>query len=174
MKKILVVLIVLASVWSSCGLMKPQIVYVNKDSLVTITNTVIKDSIITIPGDTIRLQIPCDKDTVYIVRGKSSNSTVQVSKGVVTVQNSCDEKDLIITKLKDQISHYEISVSDSSKTEIKIVKHVPVMYKVFTYGFWILATAIAAILLTNNNIWLLVVTGLAQLAKSFGKKKNKQ
>ncbi len=173
MKKIAVVLLA-AALLMSCGFMKPQVVYVTKDSLVTVTNTVIKDSIINIPGDTIRLQIPCDKDTVYIVRGKSSNSTVQVSKGVVTVQNSCDEKDIIITKLKDQVSRYESSVSDSSKTEIKIVKHVPTIYKVFTYGFWILAAAIAAILATNQNIWVLVVTGVAQLAKSFGKKKTKQ
>lgn len=173
MKKITIVLLVVAFLMS-CGLIKPQVVYVTKDSLVTVTNTVTKDSIVHIPGDTIRLQIPCDKDTVYIVKGKSSNSTVQVSKGVVTVQNNCDEKDLIITKLKDQISRYESSVSDSSKTEIRIVKHVPTIYKVFTYGFWILAAAVATILATNQNIWILVIASVAQLAKAFSKKKTKQ
>lgn len=166
---ILVLLLVLIT--ASCGLMKPQVVYVNKDSLVTKTETVIKDSIIHLPGDTIRLSIPCNTDTVYIVKGKSSHSTVQVRKGVVTIQNNCDEKDVLITKLQDRISHYQSQVSDSVKTEIVRVKHVPVMYKVFTYGFWILASVVTALLVTNQNIWILVAASIAKTIQSFSKKK---
>lgn len=158
----------------SCGLIKPQVVYVNRDSTVTVTNTVTKDSIVHVPGDTIRIQIPCDKDTVYIVKGKASSSTVQVKKGVVSVQNNCDEKDIIITKLRDQISRYETSVSDSSKVEIRTVKHVPTIYKVFAYGFWILASAIAALFITNQNIWILVVAAMSNLIKIITKKKKKE
>lgn len=156
---------------ASCGLVRPQIVYVNKDSLVVKTETIIKDSIIHIPGDTIKIEIPCNVDTVYIVKGKSSHSTVQVKKGVVTVQNNCDEKDIIITKLQDKVSKYESQVSDSSKTEIIRVKHVPAIYKVFAWGFWILTGLVAAVLLTNQNIWILVVAAVSKAIQAMTKKK---
>lgn len=167
----IVIIAILALSITSCGLVKPQIVYVNKDSLVVKTETIVKDSIIHIPGDTIKIQIPCNVDTVYIVRGKSSHSTVQVKKGVVTVQNNCDEKDIIITKLQDKVSKYESQVSDSSKTEIVQVKHVPAIYKVFAWGFWILAGLVTAVLLTNQNIWILVVAAISKAIQAMTKKK---
>lgn len=152
----------------SCRGIKPSIVYVNKDSIITNTETVIRDTIIKVPGDTIRFQIPCNKDTVFIYKSKSSSSMVQVHKGIITVQNNCDEKDLIIKNLSSKLHEYELHKTDSVKTEIRIVKHTPVVYKVFTWGFWLLLTAGATLYFTNNNIWVLIATSLAGI---FTKKK---
>ena len=157
--------------FSSCKTPKPSYIYVNRDSIITKTETVFKDTIITIPGDTIRFQIPCNKDTVFIYKSKSSTSMVTVNKGIVTVQNNCDEKDLIISKLREQISHYEIATSDSVKTEIVTVKHVPTIYKVFTWGFWVLLLGLATILYLNQNLWVLLISATVSIFKVFKKKK---
>lgn len=169
MKKLLNVLII-SLLLTSCKVFQPQVIYVTKDSIITKVEYIIKDSIITIPGDTIRFQIPCDKDTVFIYRSKSSSSMVQVNKGVVTVQNNCDEKDLIISKLQSKLDKIQYSSSDSSRVEIKTVKHIPTIYKVYSWGFWILAAAIAALLYFNQNLWFFIATTVASLFKSSKKK----
>jgi len=172
MKKTIAILLV-AYLMTSCRLLKPQTIYITKDSLVTKTETIIKDSIIKMPGDTIRFTIPIH-DTVFIVKSARSSSTVQVKKGKISVTNACDEKDIVISRLRSEILKYETSSSDSIQTIIKTVKHVPTAYKVFTYGFWILALLIAGFLLANKNIWVLVATTVASSIKSIKKKKSGQ
>jgi hypothetical protein len=149
--------------------MKPSVVYVNRDSVVTNTEYVTKDSIITIPGDTIKVQIPCDKDTVYIVKSNHSSSLVQVKRGVVSVQNNCDEQKLIILNLQEKLHHYEMQSSDSVKTVVVKEKYVPVAYKVFSYGFFILLAAGVTLMLVNKNIWVVVASSVVSLVKSFKK-----
>jgi hypothetical protein len=163
-------LVVLLITFASCKTTQPTVIYITKDSVITKTEYVIKDSIITIPGDTIRFQVPCDKDTVFITRSKSSSSMVQIHKGIVTVQNNCDEKDLIISKLQAKLSHYEASVSDSSRIEIKTVKVVPTAYKVYAWGFWILGIALAATLYFKQNLWVILAGSMVKIAKVFKKK----
>lgn len=169
MKKLLN-LLTISLLLASCKVTPPQVIYITKDSVVTKTEYVIKDSIITIPGDTIRFQIPCDKDTVFIYRSKHSSSMVQVNKGVITVQNNCDEKDLIISKLQAKLSHYESSASDSSRIEIKTVKVVPTAYRVYAWGFWVLLVAVGAILYFKQNLWVLLAGSMVRIAKVFKKK----
>lgn len=158
------------SLFTSCKTQPPQVVYVTKDSIITKTETVYKDTVITIPGDTIRFQIPCNKDTVFIYKGKSSTSMVTVQKGSVTIQNNCDEKDLIISKLRQEVDRYSLSTQDSSVTIYVKVKHVPGIYKFFAWGFWVLALALGALLYFNQNLWLAALG----LVASIFKKKNKK
>lgn len=174
MRKLLINLIIAAgsiALFTSCNLTKPQVVYVNRDSVVTTTEVVYKDTIITIPGDTVRFQIPCDKDTVYIVKGKSSTSMVAVNKGKVTVQNNCDQKDLIITKLREQIDHMKLVSSDSLKTVTITVKHTPAAVRFFAWGFWVLLALATGLFLVNKNIWVLLISTIGSLVKAFKKKK---
>jgi hypothetical protein len=171
MKKTIAVILI-AYLVTSCKLIKPQTIYITKDSLVTKTETIIKDSIIKLPGDTIRFTIPIH-DTVFIVKSARSSSTVQVHKGKISVTNACDEKDLIISKLRSEVLKYETSSSDSVQTITKMVKHVPVIYKVFSYGFWILAALLTALIISNQNLWVVIVTSAAGLIKSISKKKTK-
>lgn len=170
MKKTIAILLI-AYLMTSCKLLKPQTIYITKDSLVTKTETIIKDSIIRLPGDTIRFTIPIH-DTVFIVKSARSSSTVQVKSGKISVTNACDEKDIIISKLRSEILKYETSSSDSVQTIIKTVKHVPTAYKVFTYGFWALALLLVGLFLANKNIWVLVATTAASAIKSISKKKS--
>jgi hypothetical protein len=173
MKKLLINLgfagIVL-SLFTSCRTQPAQVVYVAKDSIITKTETVYKDTVITVPGDTIRFQIPCNKDTVFIYKGKASTSMVTVQKGSVTIQNNCDEKDLIITKLREQVDSYSMATQDSSTTIYVKVKHIPGIYKFFTWGFWILAVALGALLYFNQNLWLAAIGLVASLFKKKNKK----
>lgn len=155
-----------------CKTKPPQVVYITKDSVVTQTKTVYKDTIITIPGDTIRFQVPCDKDTVYIVKGKASSSMVTVNKGVVTVQNNCDEKDLIITKLRQELEHYQLSVDDSTKIEIITVNKVPAVVKFFAVGFWILLALLAGLIMFNKNLWVMIAGSVVSIVKLITKKKS--
>lgn len=154
-----------------CKTKAPQVIYVNRDSIITETTTVYKDTIIKIPGDTVRFQIPCDNDTVFIVKSKASTSLVAVNKGKVTVQTNCDEKDLIITKLRQQLDHYQLSVSDSSKTEIVIVKKVPGVVKFFAIGFWILLALLAGLIMFNKNLWVVLAGSVVSIVKTVTKKK---
>lgn len=168
-----IALAALASILMGCRLFKPETVYITKDSLVTFTETVYKDSIIRLPGDTIRFTIPIH-DTVFIIKAARSSSTVQVKAGKISVTNACDEKDLIISRLKSEILRYQTNTSDSVRTEIKKVKYVPAIYKVFSYGFWILAALLAALIISNQNLWIVIVTSAASLLRSITKKKPKQ
>lgn len=154
----------------TCKTVPPQVVYVTKDSTITSTVTVYKDTVITVPGDTIKVQVPCDKDTVYIVKSKSSHSLVQVSKGKVTVETTCEQKDLIITKLRQELDHYKHNKSDSSMTKTVIVKHVPGIYKGFAWGFWVLAGLTTVLIMSNKNIWVVIANSAISLAKIFKKK----
>ena len=150
-------------------MLKPSVVYVNKDSVITNTEYVTRDSIITVPGDTIKVQIPCDKDTVYIVKSKKSSSLVQVKRGVVSVQNNCEEQKIIISNLQEKLHHYQMQSSDSVKTVVVREKYVPVAYKVFSYGFFILLAAGVTLMLVNKNIWVMIVASATSLIKSFKK-----
>ena len=163
------VAILLFIIFTSCGLLKPSVVYVNKDSVITNTEYVTRDSIITVPGDTIKVQIPCDKDTVYIVKSKKSSSLVQVKRGVVSVQNNCEEQKIIISNLQEKLHHYQMQSSDSVKTVVVREKYVPVAYKVFSYGFFILLATGVTLMLVNKNIWVMIVASATSLIKSFKK-----
>lgn len=164
-----IILLIILFTCLGCRLLKPSVVYVNRDSVVTHTEYVTKDSIITIPGDTIKLQIPCDKDTVYIVKSKKSSSLVQVKRGVVSVQNNCDEQKMIILNLQERLHHYEMQESDSLKTVVVKERYVPVAYKVFSYGFFILLAAGTTLMFVNKNIWVMIVSSVVSLVKSFKK-----
>jgi len=170
MKKTIAILFV-AYLLTSCKLLKPETIYITKDSLVTKTEIIVKDSVIRMPGDTIRFTIPI-RDTVFIVKAARSSSTVQIRQGKISVTNACDEKDMVISRLRSEILKFEAASSDSVQTIIKKVKHVPTIYKVFTYGFWILAAILTALLLANKNLWVLIVTTVASLLKSISKKKS--
>lgn len=169
MKTIIPILI--AILLSSCSILKPETIYITKDSLVTKTETIIKDSIIHLPGDTILINIPI-RDTIFIVKSKRSSSMVQVKSGKITIQNSCDEKDILITKLQSEISKFQTATSDSVRVEVKKVKHVPVYYKITSYMFWVVAAIGTAFFLTNKNIWVIVVTTLASALRNITKKKS--
>ena len=68
MMKILIKILIIFSLITSCKLSKPTVetIEVIRDSIITKTITTYRDTIIRIPGDTIRFQIPCDRDTVFI------------------------------------------------------------------------------------------------------------
>jgi len=155
----------------SCKTQAPQVVYVTKDSVITETKIVYNDTIIKVPGDTVRFQVPCDKDTVFIVTGKSSKSLVTVNKGKVSVENNCDEKDLIITKLRHELEHYQSSVSDSSKTEIVVVHKVPGTVKFFAIGFWVILSILVGLIMFNRNIWVVLAGSVVSIVKLVSKKK---
>jgi hypothetical protein len=171
MKKAIAIL-ALASLFLSCRMMKPETIYITKDSLVTKTETVIKDSIIRIPGDTIRIAIPI-RDTVFIVKGARSSSTVQVRSGKIAIQTACDEKDIIISKLRSEVMRFQAASSDSVRVEVKKIKHVPTYYKVISYMFWIVAALLAALIISNQNLWIVIVTTAAGLIRSVAKKPKK-
>ena len=167
MRSIIILIIIITCL--GCGLLKPSVVYVNRDSVVTNTEYVTKDSIITVPGDTIKFQLPCDKDTVYIIKSKKSSSLVQGNRGGVSVQNNCDEQKLIILNLQERLHHYELQQSDSLKTVVVKEKYIPVAYKVFSYGFFILLAAGVTLMFVNKNIWTIVASSVISLVKSFKK-----
>lgn len=174
MKNLLIKIILglaVISLFTSCKTTPPQVIYKTKDSLITKETIVIKDSIIHVPGDTIRFQIPCDNDTVFVIKSKTSHSLVQVKNGLISVQNNCDEKDLIITKLQDKLHHYEAQSNDSLKTEKIFVKKIPGIYKFTFWGFWVVAALASTLFLINKNLWFAVIAALAGLIKSFKKVK---
>lgn len=155
----------------SCGLVKPQIIYIDKDSIITNTITVVKDSIITVPGDTINWSVDCLTDTVFIIQKPSSSAVVKVSKGKVTVRSTCQEKDIIISQLRQQLSHSELQSSDSTITITQKVKYVPGIYKFYGYGFWTLLAIIITFGLVNKNTYAMIATAIAGVISSFKKKK---
>lgn len=156
---------------SACKTVPPQVNSVNKDSVFTKTEIVYRDTIITLPGDTIRFQVPCDKDTVFIYKGKSSSSMVAINNGKITVQNNCDEKDLIISKLRQQVERIHFISSDSTKVITITVKHVPGIMKFFTWGFWVILALLAGLILVNKNLWVILASTLLSIFKLFKKKK---
>ena len=160
--------------FSSCGLLKTNTVYVTKDSLVTKIETVYKDTLIKVPGDTIRFQIPCDKDTVFVYRSKSSSSLVQVKNGVITVQNNCDEKDILITKLKEKVDRLEEQKSSSVITKTIKEKYIPNSYKFYKWGFWV-ALGVALVVSTiTTNIWVAVLGAIVSIVKSISNRTKKK
>jgi len=159
---------------TTCKVSQPNIIYVNKDSLITKTEIVYKDTIIKIPGDTIKFQIPCNVDTVFVYRSKSSTSLVQIKDGKINVQNNCDEKDILITKLESQIEKYK---SENKKTNITItkeVKYVPTIYKFLAVGFWIFLATTLALTLINTGLWGLIIGGVVKIVSLITKRKKKE
>jgi hypothetical protein len=169
----ILVLTVLISL-NSCGLMKPNVQYVIRDSIVTKMETIYKDTIITVPGDTIRFQIPCDRDTVFITKSKSSSSLVQVRKGVITVQNNCDEKDILITKLRDQVEKFKSESKDSIVVKTVKEKYIPRSHKFYSWGFWVALGIASLMTMINTNLWTIIVGGVVSIVRILSKKKNKE
>lgn len=170
----LIGIFVLIQMFTSCGLMKTNTVYVTKDSIVTKTETVYKDTIITIPGDTIRFQIPCDRDTVFIYKSKSSSSLVQVKNGIISVQNNCDEKDILITKLKEKVDKLQTQKSDSVVVKTIKEKYIPKTYKFYKWGFWV-ALGVALVVSTiTTNIWVAVLGAIVSIVKIISNKFKKK
>lgn len=174
MRKLLInILIGIGSIvlLSGCKTTPPQVNSVKKDSVFTKTEIVYRDTIITIPGDTVRFQVPCDKDTVFIYKGKSSSSMVAINKGKITVQNNCDEKDLIISKLRQQVDRVHFVSADSTKTITITVKHTPGIMKFFAWGFWVVLALLTGLVLVNKNLWVVLASTLLSIFKLFKKKK---
>lgn len=169
MKQALIIIALLSM--SACGILKPQVVYVTRDSLVTVTQTVIRDTIITIPGDTVVIELPARHDTVFIAKAGRASATVAISKGRLRVVANCDEQNLIISRLQEQLHHYQSLESDSSKTVIKTVKHIPSFYQFTFWAFFALAAVITALLLKNSNIWIMIIATLGSIFRTAAKKK---
>lgn len=167
------ILIILFLAWllTSCNLLKPQIIYIDKDSIITKIETVIKDSIITVPAETLNWSADCLVDTVFIIDKKAVNTTVKIKKGKISVSSTCKEKDIIITKLKEELNNYKLQQSDSIVTKIERVKYIPGVYKFYSYGFYTLLALITAFALINKNIYAIIATSIASLLASFKKKK---
>jgi hypothetical protein len=96
-----------------------------------------RDSIVTLPGDTIEFQVPCDNDTVFILKGNSSRALVQVKNHEVHVENDCDEQSRIITGLISEINTIKSHSNDSSKTVTLPVKFIPAWYKFTNKAFYV-------------------------------------
>jgi len=172
----LISIFILIQLLTSCGLSKTNTVYVIKDSIVTKTETIYKDTLITIPGDTIRFQIPCDKDTVFIYRSKSSSSLVQVKNGIISVQNNCDEKDILITKLKEKVDKLQEKRNDSVVVKTIKEKYVPKSYKFYKWGFWVALGVALVVSMMTTNVWIAVLGAIVSIIKIVSnnfKKKNK-
>lgn len=168
MKYILPILAIFAS---SCGLLKPETIYVTKDSVITVTNTVYRDTIITLPGDTVTIELPVIHDTVFVIRKGKASTSVAISNGRLKVTSNCDEQNLIITRLQEQLHHYQTASSDSVKTTIKTVKHIPGFYQFTFWGFFVLAALITTLLLANNNLWIVLIGTLGSIFKTAAKNK---
>jgi hypothetical protein len=158
----------------SCGIIKPKTIYVTRDSLVTVTQTVIRDSIITLPGDTITITLPAIHDTVFIARSGRASAAVSISRGQLKVTANCDEQNIIISRLQEQLHHYQTAQSDSSQTTVVTVKHIPSFYKFTFWGFFALAAVITALLLKNNNIWLTLIATLGSIFRTAAKKSDRK
>ena len=156
---------------SACGIIKPQVVYVTRDSLVTVTQTVIRDSIITMPGDTVTIELPVIHDTVFVNRSGKASATVSISQGRLRIVANCDEQKLIISRLQEQLHHYQSLESDSTKTTIRTVKYIPAFYRFTFWGFFVLAGIITSLLLTKSNIWLAVIATLGGIFRTAAKQK---
>lgn len=145
---LLIILLAVAIIQlTGCKIFKPEIQTITKDSIVYKEKLVFKDTIITVPGDTIRLDIPCDKDTIYVVRYTDrSSAIVQVNKGKVNVQFNCDEKDIIIAKLKSEIDSYEMLLSDSTNSKVEYVKYTPKFVLYSAYLAWLIVILAAVII----------------------------
>lgn len=170
----LISIFILIQLFTSCGLVKTNTVYVTKDSIVTKTETVYKDTLITIPGDTIRFQIPCDKDTVFINRSKSSSSLVQVKNGIVSVQNNCDEKDILITKLKETVDKLQVHRNDSIVVKTIKEKYIPKSYKIYKWGFWVALGVALVVSLITTNLWIAVLGAIVSIVKIISNKTKKK
>lgn len=166
-------ILVLLTIISSCDLIKPnnKTVYVIKDSVIIKKETVYQDTIITIPGDTIRFQVPCDKDTIFIVKSNSSSSIVQIKDGIVNVQNNCNEKDIIITKLNTRIENLQKQINNTTTTKIVKERYVPKIYKFFTWGFWILLLLLIVSFSLRTNTPTMVFSQILSLFNNILKRK---
>jgi hypothetical protein len=162
----------IALIGLSCGLVKPQIVYINKDSIITNTITVVKDSLITVPGDTINWSVQCLTDTVFIIEKPRSSTIVKVSKGKVSVKTNCKEKDIIITRLQEQLKHSELMATDSVITKTERIKYIPGIYKFYGYGFYTLLAIIATFAIVNKSTYAMIATFIAGAIVSLKKKKS--
>lgn len=101
----------------------------SSDSVRTELVTIIKDSLITIPSDTVRLYIenPCDstgnlKPSFTRVKSDTGKSiaTVVIDKTGISVECECAEEKLLIKKIHQQIRDFV-----SQKSQQKIVKPAP-------------------------------------------------
>jgi len=155
---------------ASCSIVKPKVVYIQRDSLITVRETIIRDSIITVPGDTVVIELPSKRDTVFVTRSGRASASVSISKGRLQVVANCDEQNIIISRLQEQLHHYQSTETDSVKTEIVTVKHIPSMYKFTFWGFFVLAAAVTALLLKTNNPWVAVIATLSTIFRKASKK----
>lgn len=161
----LIIAIALTISTASCGILKPETIYVTKDSIITVNNTIYRDTIITIPGDTVTIELPAIHDTVFIARSGKASAQVTIGGGKVKIKTNCDEQNIIITRLQEQLHHYETASRDSVKTTVRTIKHIPGFYQFTFWGFFVLAALITTLLLANNNIWILIITTLASIFK---------
>jgi hypothetical protein len=166
-----ILLIASLALLGSCSLVKPRIVYINRDSLVTVRETVIRDSIITVPGDTVLVELPGIHDTVFIARSGRASASVAINNGRLRIVANCDEQNILISKLQQELSHYQTTESDSTKTTIITEKYIPGFYKFTFWGFFTLAGVITALLLKSNNVWLTLIATLANIFRSKSKAK---
>lgn len=117
-----------------------------KDSIAYVERIVQHDTTITLPGDTIRFHVPCDKDTVFVVTGNSSRSLVQVHDHRVAVHNECDEQSRTITGLIKEINTLREHSKDSTNVKIVPEKYIPGWYLFTNKAFWIETPLLLALL----------------------------
>jgi FtsH-binding integral membrane protein len=96
---------------------------------------------------------------------------VKVNKGKVSVTSICNEKDIIISRLRQELSQLHNQSSDSVKTVIQREKFMPKIYKFYGYGFWTLLAIIATFALVNKNIYAMIATTIAGIIASLRKNK---
>lgn len=111
----------------------------SSDSVRVEIETVYRDSIITIAGDSVHvyLQNPCDstgqlKPSAFVKESSSgrSRATVVVNQKGIEINCDCDQEKLIITKMKERIEQMS-----SQKSEVKIVKPAPRWSWFYVYTF---------------------------------------
>lgn len=141
---IVTILLISVMVLSSCKAQKEITRSTSKDSIVYREKIVYKDSLITLPGDSILVQVPCDTDTIIQKKGKTAGATVQVKNKVVTIRANCDEQNVKITKLETHISELETKSHEKDTIKEVPVRYIPDFYKYTTIAFW---AAVAGIII---------------------------
>jgi hypothetical protein len=127
MKNIIFILLIFFTAGCSRKIVAPPptVVTVTKDSI--ITNTVVRDSIITIPGERVVLieKVPCPDIIDFEKKEKNGNVTVKVTikKGVLTADCKTDSLQKIIQGLNSQITTLKTSVVTVTHTNyVKVPK----------------------------------------------------
>jgi hypothetical protein len=146
-----VILLVALSMFASCKAPKVIIKEVVKDSIHTVINTetVVKDSAVFIPGDTVRItdSIPCP-DVTYskeVTKGKIT-AKVTINKGKLDVECKYDSLMLIIQNLRRELVTFQSYNEHNKATVEQVPVEVPKPY-IPKWLWWFLLASLAL------NVW---------------------